>query len=88
MVYSAEQARVATEQKIEEHRKQSIDMVDNLIKMTVDCGKFSASVRTDDIITYDILKSLAKRYEGFGYKCEIHSGNTMYEPSGLLKISW
>lgn len=88
MVYSAEQARVATEQKIEEHRKQSIDMVDNLIKMTVDCGKFSTSIRTDDTITYDILESLAKRYEGFGYKCEILPGNTMYEPSGLLKISW
>lgn len=88
MIYSAEQARVAAEQKIEEHRKQSIEMVDNLIMMTVDCGKFSTSVRTDDIINYDILESLAKRYEGFGYKCEIHSGNTMYEPSGLLTISW
>lgn len=88
MIYSAEQARVVAEEKIEEHRKQSTEMVDNLIKMTVDCGKFSTSVRTDDTITYDILESLAKRYEGLGYKCEIHSGNTMYEPSGLLKISW
>lgn len=88
MIYSAEQARVATEAKIEEHRKQSVEMVDNLIKMTVDCGKFSTRVGTDDTITYDILKSLAKRYEGLGYKCEILLGNIMYEPSGLLKISW
>lgn len=84
----AEDARQIAESRIEEHRKQSVEMVDNLIKMTVDCGKFSTSVRTDDTITYDILESLAKRYESLGYKCEIHSGNTMYEPSGLLKISW
>lgn len=88
MIYSAEQARVVAETKIEENRKQSFEMVDNLIKITSECGKFSATVRTDDIITYDILESLAKRYEGLGYKCKIHSENTIYNPSGVLTISW
>lgn len=88
MIYSAEQARVVAETKLEDNKKQSFEMVDNLIKITAECGKFCATVRTDDIITFDILESLAQRYEGLGYKCEIHSGNTTFETSGLLKISW
>ena len=88
MIYSAEQARVVAETKVEENKKQSFEMVDNLIRITADCGKFSTIVRTDDIITFDILESLAKRYEGLGYKCEINSGTIMAEPSGALTISW
>lgn len=82
----AEDARQIAEARLEEHRKQSVEMVDNLIKITVDCGKFSTIVRTDDTITFDILESLGKRYESLGYKCEISSGN--YRESGSLKISW
>lgn len=88
MIYSAEQARIISETKIEENRKQSFEMVDNLIKITSECGKFSATVRTDDILTFDILESLAKRYEGLGYKCKISSGMITGERSGVLTISW
>ena len=89
MIYSAEQARVVAETKIEENKKQSFEMVDNMIRMTAECGKFITIVRTDDIITYDTLESLSKRYEGLGYKCEISKGHTLSgDLIGSLTITW
>ncbi len=89
MIYSAEQAKAVAEAKIEENRKQSWNMVDNLIKIVAEAGQFTTTVKTDDIISYDILESLSERYEGLGYKCEIFKGTTLSgDTVGSLTISW
>jgi hypothetical protein len=89
MIYSAEQAKAVAEAKIEENRKQSWNMVDNLIKIVAEAGQFTTTVKTDDIISYDILESLSERYEGLGYKCEMFKGTTLSgDAIGSLKISW
>lgn len=81
---SASEARLISFKKIEEDRSRALEMMENLIRLTAECGKFSATVEEDDVYTRDTLRRILEHYEQLGYVCQIE---TVHDDE-FLTISW
>lgn len=68
---TANEANKIARDKIEANRKQAFKMVENYVEISAKCGRFQATIGTDEIISKDTLEEIAKLYGNLGYECSM-----------------
>ena len=68
MITANEANRIARD-KVEADRRRALSMVENFIEISAKCGKFQATIATDEVITLDTLEEIEKTYRELGYEC-------------------